>query len=97
MARWWSSMRGGPISANCRPRFARGGHDRLPYYAFDLLSLDGQDLRKTPQVERKIMLQGAVRHLPARTAGTFSTSMSRVMDRSCSNTLRSSITRVLSR
>ncbi|WP_375775990.1 non-homologous end-joining DNA ligase [Bradyrhizobium sp. ma5] len=37
---------------------ARGEQDRLLYYAFDLLWLDGQDLRKTPQLERKAMLQG---------------------------------------
>ncbi|MGY3696086.1 bifunctional non-homologous end joining protein LigD [Bradyrhizobium sp. USDA 3240] len=37
---------------------ARGDQDRLLYYAFDLLWLDGQDLRKTPQLERKAMLQG---------------------------------------
>ncbi|WP_245313815.1 ATP-dependent DNA ligase [Bradyrhizobium elkanii] len=37
---------------------ARGSQDRLLYYAFDLLWLDGQDLRKTPEVERKAMLQG---------------------------------------
>ena len=36
---------------------ARGDQDRLMYYAFDLLWLDGRDLRKTPQVERKEMLQ----------------------------------------
>ncbi|TKV80094.1 ATP-dependent DNA ligase [Bradyrhizobium elkanii] len=37
---------------------ARGDQDRLLYYAFDLLWLDGQDFRKRPQVERKAMLQG---------------------------------------
>jgi bifunctional non-homologous end joining protein LigD len=36
---------------------ARGDQDRLLYYAFDLLWLDGKDLRKTPQIERKAMLQ----------------------------------------
>jgi bifunctional non-homologous end joining protein LigD len=36
---------------------ARGDQDRLLYYAFDLLWLDGQDLRKRPQVERKAMLR----------------------------------------
>lgn len=39
---------------------ARGDQDRLLYYAFDLLWLDGQDLRKTPQLERKAMLQGLI-------------------------------------
>lgn len=37
---------------------ARGDQDRLLYYAFDLIWLDGRDLRKTPQLERKAMLQG---------------------------------------
>ncbi|WP_338829933.1 non-homologous end-joining DNA ligase [Bradyrhizobium sp. 27S5] len=37
---------------------ARSDQDRLLYYAFDLLWLDGQDLRKRPQIERKAMLQG---------------------------------------
>ncbi|WP_229165966.1 ATP dependent DNA ligase [Bradyrhizobium altum] len=37
---------------------ARGDQNRLLYYAFDLLWLDGQDLRKRPQIERKVTLQG---------------------------------------
>lgn len=37
---------------------ARGDQDRLLYYAFDLLWLDGKDLRKLPQIERKAILQG---------------------------------------
>ncbi|WP_312000629.1 ATP-dependent DNA ligase [Bradyrhizobium altum] len=37
---------------------ARGSQDRLLYYAFDLLWLDGQDLRKLPQIERNWMLRG---------------------------------------
>jgi bifunctional non-homologous end joining protein LigD len=37
---------------------ARSDQDRLLYYAFDLLWLDGQDLRKRPQIERKAMLRG---------------------------------------
>ena len=30
--------------------------DRLIYYVFDLLYLDGQDLRRTPLIERKRLL-----------------------------------------
>ncbi|WP_349629734.1 hypothetical protein [Bradyrhizobium genosp. L] len=41
-----------------RAELARGDQDRLLYYAFDLLWLDGHDLRKTPLIERKAMLQG---------------------------------------
>lgn len=37
---------------------ARGDQDRLLYYAFDLLWLDGKDLRKAPQIERKAILKG---------------------------------------
>lgn len=36
---------------------ARGDQDRLLYYAFDLLWLDGEDLRKRPQIERKKLLK----------------------------------------
>ncbi|MCK1497887.1 non-homologous end-joining DNA ligase [Bradyrhizobium sp. 188] len=36
---------------------AKGLQDRLLYYAFDLLWLDGKDLRKRPQVERKALLK----------------------------------------
>ena len=35
---------------------AAGRQGRLEYYAFDLLWLDGQDLRKLPQIERKALL-----------------------------------------
>ncbi|WP_050421453.1 non-homologous end-joining DNA ligase [Bradyrhizobium tropiciagri] len=37
---------------------AKGKQERLLYYAFDLLWLDGQDLRKLSQIERKSMLRG---------------------------------------
>jgi bifunctional non-homologous end joining protein LigD len=37
---------------------AAGQQDRLVFYAFDLLYLDGQDLRKTPQAGRKRILKG---------------------------------------
>ncbi|MHC4050164.1 non-homologous end-joining DNA ligase [Bradyrhizobium sp. 25ACV] len=36
---------------------ARGDQDRFLYYAFDLLWLDGLDLRKRPQAERKALLK----------------------------------------
>jgi len=36
---------------------AAGRQGRLVYYAFDLLWLDGRDLRKRPQLERKEILQ----------------------------------------
>lgn len=36
---------------------AKGDQDRLLYYTFDLLWLDGTDLRKKPQIERKRLLK----------------------------------------
>ena len=36
---------------------ANGAQDRLLYYAFDVLWLDGRDLRRTAQVERKATLK----------------------------------------
>jgi bifunctional non-homologous end joining protein LigD len=36
---------------------AKGSQERLLYYAFDLLWLDGKDLRKAPQAERKALLK----------------------------------------
>ncbi|QOZ73217.1 ATP-dependent DNA ligase [Bradyrhizobium arachidis] len=36
---------------------AAGRHDRMLFYAFDLLHLDGYDLRKVPLIERKRLLR----------------------------------------
>ena len=36
---------------------SEGRSDRFLYYAFDLLHLDGQDLRKAPLIERKALLE----------------------------------------
>lgn len=38
----------------------RGDQDRLVYFAFDLLWLDGRDLRKEPQIERKRLLKDLI-------------------------------------
>jgi len=38
----------------------RGRHDRLVYYAFDLLHLDGFDTRRAPLLERKRVLQSVL-------------------------------------
>jgi bifunctional non-homologous end joining protein LigD len=62
---------GTPISARSRLRLKeeRGG---FGYYAFDLLHLDGADLRKRPLVERKQLLQGLAGGCPqAGTAALF--------------------------
>lgn len=57
-----------------RPRFqllqnARQNKARLRYYVFDLLFLDGKDLRRLPLLERKRLLRSA---LPASTLVRFS-------------------------
>jgi bifunctional non-homologous end joining protein LigD len=36
---------------------AAGNQDRLVFYAFDLLCIDGLDLRRSPQIERKRVLK----------------------------------------
>lgn len=38
----------------------RGDQDRLVYFAFDLLWLDGRDVRKEPQIERKRLLKDLI-------------------------------------
>ncbi|MEY9632345.1 bifunctional non-homologous end joining protein LigD [Bradyrhizobium japonicum] len=46
-----------PNFSELQADLARGDQDRLLYYAFDLLWLDGKDLRKAPQIERKRLLK----------------------------------------
>lgn len=41
------------------------GSGRIGYYIFDLLSLDGEDLRKRPLIERKARLKAFLKNLPA--------------------------------
>ena len=43
---------------------AAGRSDRLLYYAFDLLRLDGKDLRPAPLLERKAALEALLRGAP---------------------------------
>jgi bifunctional non-homologous end joining protein LigD len=45
----------------------RGRHDRFVYYAFDLLHLDGRDMRRAPLVERKRGLQSLLSRSSATT------------------------------
>ncbi|TJV89933.1 MAG: DNA ligase D, partial [Mesorhizobium sp.] len=49
-----------------------GRTDRFLYYIFDLIRLDGQDLRKEPLVERKQALQDLLGKQPANSAVRFS-------------------------
>jgi bifunctional non-homologous end joining protein LigD len=44
---------------------ARGRTDRLNFYAFDLIYLDGRDLRKLPLIERKEKLRALLEGAPA--------------------------------
>ena len=48
-----------------------GRHDRMVYYAFDLLYLDGYDLRGVPLVERKRLLAELIRGGPTSFALRF--------------------------
>jgi len=50
-------MRGARTSPSLQADLGRGDQDRLLYFAFDLLWLDGRDLRKDPQIERKRLLK----------------------------------------
>lgn len=54
------------LDSRGRPRFqllqnARNARTRLVYYVFDLLFLDGQDLRRSPLVERKQLLKALLK------------------------------------
>ena len=42
--------------------------ERLTYYAFDLLYLDGEDLRDAPLIERKTRLEAILRNAPPQLA-----------------------------
>ena len=44
-------------------KLAAGDQDRLVFYAFDLLYLNGLDLRRSPQIERKRRPQGIARRI----------------------------------
>ncbi|WP_092221152.1 non-homologous end-joining DNA ligase, partial [Bradyrhizobium arachidis] len=46
-----------PNFSELQADLARGNQDRLVYFAFDLLWLDGQDLRKLSQLARKELLK----------------------------------------
>jgi hypothetical protein len=47
-----------PTFGRCAASLAKRHADRLVYLAFDLLYLDGYDLRSAPLLERKRALQG---------------------------------------
>jgi bifunctional non-homologous end joining protein LigD len=49
-----------------------GGSREMAYIAFDLLHLDGRDLRPLPLIERKIILEKVLARLPVRSPVQFS-------------------------
>jgi bifunctional non-homologous end joining protein LigD len=49
-----------------RRELAKEGADRLSYLAFDLLYLDGYDLRRVPLIERKRALKDVLAKAPAK-------------------------------
>lgn len=65
-----------------------GRHDRFVYYAFDLLYLDGTDLRRLPLLERKAALVRLLRHAkqhagPIRLSEHFDDEGSLVLRQAC--------------
>ncbi len=54
-----------------------GRTDRMVFYAFDLLYLDGHDLTRTPLIERKTLLAGLLDDAPADAAVRFSAHIER--------------------
>src|SRR5215213_3512509 len=57
---------GKPDFQALRRELGRRDSDKLTYYAFDLLWLNGRDLRKQPLIERKRLLQKQLVDAPAR-------------------------------
>lgn len=56
----WIDGRGHSSFSGLQEALSSGNTERLLYYAFDLLYLDGQDLRELPLVERKRALKALV-------------------------------------
>ena len=55
-----ADARGHPNFSALQEDLKRGRYDRMVYYAFDLLHLDGFDTRAAPLIERKRVLQSFV-------------------------------------
>ncbi|WP_439409607.1 hypothetical protein ACNJX9_16945 [Bradyrhizobium sp. DASA03076] len=53
----------------------RGDQDRLIYFAFDLLWLDGKDLRKEPLIERKRLLKELIEEQSSRSPSCSANTM----------------------
>src|SRR3954453_14411530 len=54
-----------------------GRSDRMLFYAFDLLYLDGYDLTRVPLIDRKLLLAGALDDVPAHGAVRYSEHLER--------------------
>src|SRR4051794_4251774 len=54
-----------------------GRSDRMLFYAFDLLYLDGYDLTRVPLIDRKILLAGCLDDVPAHGAVRYSEHLER--------------------
>jgi len=59
-----SGPKGVPDFAALVADLAKGRTDRLSYVAFDLLFLDGRDLRPAPLLQRKAQLRDLLKHAP---------------------------------
>ena len=56
---------GGTSFADLQAAFEQGANHHLTYFAFDLLHLDGHNLRALPLIERKTILEGLLSELPS--------------------------------
>jgi bifunctional non-homologous end joining protein LigD len=63
-ARRWSRSAAFPTSRRCAATLAEGRGDKAVLIAFDLLFLDGEDLRRQPLTERKRRLAGLMERAP---------------------------------
>jgi bifunctional non-homologous end joining protein LigD len=66
---------------------SKSRYDRMVYYAFDILYLDGFDLRAAPLVERKRVLEGLLREAgdigPLFLSDHFEDEGAMIFDKSC--------------
>ncbi|PSC06526.1 DNA ligase D [Alsobacter soli] len=63
---------GVPSFSGLQADLKAGRQERMVYYVFDVLYLDGVDLTRTPQIERKRLLEAALAGLPEGTPLRYS-------------------------
>lgn len=77
---------------------SKSRYDRMAYYAFDLLYLDGFDLRASPLSERKRVLQGLLKEAgdigPVMLSESFETDGKALFDQACSLGLEGIISKI---